>query len=337
MPDDPKPLRRPALITLQGEADPGLAAPVPDGLPTTMQVAAALATTRASGVTRFALWAFTALFGFVLSVAIWDFVTGLLARNSVLGSIAMVLLALAVLAAVLLSLRELGAFLRLRRLDTLRDRVTAAHADMPAARAVVADLTRLYAARPDTAWGRAKLAGRLGDVMDADALLAIAESHLLTDLDQTARREIELAARRVAMVTALVPMALADVAMALFANLRMVRRIAEIYGGRAGALGSWRLMRRVFGHLIATGAVALTDDLMGSVAGGGLLSKLSRRFGEGVVNAALTARVGVAAMEVCRPMPFVALPKPKVTNLVSRALTGLFGQGSDAPSQPPAG
>ena len=333
---DPKPLRRPAMITLQGEADPGLAAPVPEAAPATFQTAVALASARSSPVTRFALWAFGALFSFVLSVALWEFVTRLLARNAILGSIAMTLVAFAIIAALILSLRELAALLRLRRLDTLRDRASAAHADLPAARAVVADLTRLYASRPDTAWGRAKLAEQQADVMDADALLAMAETHLLSDLDQSARREIEAAARRVAMVTALVPLALADVAMALFANLRMVRRIAEIYGGRAGAFGSWRLMRRVFGHLIATGAVALTDDLLGSVAGGGVIAKLSRRFGEGVVNGALTARVGVAAMEVCRPMPFVALPKPKVTNLISRALTGLFGQGSDVPLPPPA-
>jgi putative membrane protein len=337
MADDPAPLRRPALITLDGDVDPGLAAPVPDTLPTQMQTVAAIATSRGSATTRFALWAFAALFSFILSVALWDFVTGLLARNAILGSVALALLAVAILAALILSVREFAAFVRLRRLDTLRDRAIAAKADLSAARAVVADLARLYASRPETAWGRARLAERQADVMDADALLTMAETDLLADLDQTARREIEAAARRVAMVTALVPMALADVAMALFANLRMVRRIAEIYGGRAGTLGSWRLMRRVFGHLVATGAVALTDDLIGSVAGGGLISKLSRRFGEGVVNGALTARVGVAAMEVCRPMPFVALPKPKVTNLVSRAMTGLFGRDADAPSPPPEG
>ena len=78
--------------------------------------------------------------------------------------------------------------------------------------------------------------------------------------------------------------------------------------------------------MLATGALAFGDDLIHSVAGGGVLSKLSRRFGEGVINGALTARVGVAAMEMCRPMPFVALPKPKVSNLISRALTGVFGQ-----------
>ena len=130
-----------------------------------------------------------------------------------------------------------------------------------------------------------------------------------------------------ATVTAIVPLALADVAAALVSNLRMIRRIAEIYGGRAGAFGSWRLLRTVLTHLVATGAVAVGDDLIQSIAGGGLLSKLSRRFGEGVVNGALTARVGVAAIEVCRPLPFAVLPRPRVTNLVSRALAGLFGSG----------
>ncbi|MEM9351198.1 MAG: TIGR01620 family protein, partial [Pseudomonadota bacterium] len=31
-----------------------------------------------------------------------------------------------------------------------------------------------------------------------------------------------------------------------------------------------------------------------------------------------------AAMEVCRPLPFVAETRPSVTALVRRALTGLF-------------
>lgn len=106
----------------------------------------------------------------------------------------------------------------------------------------------------------------------------------------------------------------------------MIRRVAEVYGGRAGTLESWRLARSVFAHLVATGAVAVGDDLVGTVAGGGLLSRVSRRFGEGVVNGALTARVGVAAIEVCRPLPFRAVKRPSVSSLVSRSLTGLFGE-----------
>ena len=79
-------------------------------------------------------------------------------------------------------------------------------------------------------------------------------------------------------------------------------------------------------HLAATGAVAVGDDLIQSIAGGGVLAKLSRRFGEGVVNGALTARVGVAAIEVCRPLPFAHERPPRITDVVGRALTGLFGQ-----------
>jgi putative membrane protein len=148
----------------------------------------------------------------------------------------------------------------------------------------------------------------------------------MAPLDRAAAAQIEAAARQVATVTALVPLALADVIVALTANLRMIRRIAEIYGGRAGTLGSWRLTRAVMTHLVATGAVAIGDDLLGSALGGSVLSKLSRRFGEGVVNGALTARVGLAAMEVCRPLPFGKGRRPSVTGLIRRALTGLVGR-----------
>lgn len=176
------------------------------------------------------------------------------------------------------------------------------------------------------AWGLATLAERRDDILDSPALLALAERALMEPLDRAAGKEIEAAARQVATVTALVPLALADVAAALLANIRMIRRIAEIYGGRAGFFGAWRLFRAVMVHLVATGAVAIGDDLIHSVAGGGLLSKLSRRFGEGVINGALTARVGVAAMDVCRPMPFRDLSRPKVSGLVTRALGGLFAK-----------
>jgi putative membrane protein len=127
-----------------------------------------------------------------------------------------------------------------------------------------------------------------------------------------------------------VPLALADVVAALTANMRMIRRIAEIYGGRAGTLGAWRLTRTVITHLVATGMVAVGDDMLEPIIGSGLVGKISRRFGEGFVNGALTARVGVAAMEVCRPLPFRKSTRPSVTGMVRRALSGLFSKGDSA-------
>jgi len=180
--------------------------------------------------------------------------------------------------------------------------------------------------RDELRWGFERLAEREAEVFDTETLLTLTETEVMAPLDAAAMREVEAASRQVATVTAIVPLALADIAVALTANVRMIRRVAEIYGGRSGALGSWRLTRAVMAHLVATGVIAVGDDMIGSLAGGGVLSKLSRRFGEGVVNGALTARVGVAALEVCRPLPFVPGKRPGVTGIVKRALTGLFGQ-----------
>ena len=326
--------RGPVVIELdegQGPA-PQDAPPVPETvvLPPgqAMQVVATLGARRPNWLGRLFWGAVVALVGFAASLAAWNFVTGLLAANPVLGWVAAGLVGLVLVTLILIALREAAAFSRLGRLDDLRQEAEAALStrDLAGARRVVGRLETLYRGRARLDLGRAELARRTGDVFEAETLLDLAETHLLAPLDAAARLEVEAAARQVATVTALVPIALADVVTALTANIRMIRRIAEIYGGRSGTLGSLRLLRAVMTHLVATGAVAIGDDLIGSVAGGSILSKVSRRFGEGVVNGALTARVGVAAMEVCRPLPFGAGMKPSVGSLVKRALTGLFGQ-----------
>lgn len=335
--DDPKPhnpkLLGPLVIEYEGEdADPAQAEAVPEPLSAQAALAAArLGAKQPSGFGRFAFWVISSLFTFVLSVSAWNFVIGLFAANSILGWIAFVLLMLTLFVVAVMALRELSAFARMARLDRLRAGAIFARAEqnLKSARSTVAALTAIYGNRPDLKWGLSRLADRQSEVFDADALLSLAEVELLGPLDRIALAEVEAAARQVATVTAFVPLALADVATALYANLRLIRRLSEIYGGRSGSLGSIRLMRRVFSALLGAGAMALADDLIGSVTSGGILSKLSRRFGEGVVNGALTARVGLAAMELSRPLPFVAMPRPGTSATTSRALAGLFGRASE--------
>jgi len=324
----------PVLIELEGEEEPGsvsAAPPVPDaqapaGEGRAMQHAVGIATRRRAPLLRWALGLGAALVTGILSIAAWDFGVALIARNPLLASVfgALFTAFLAVLCVVLL--RELAALARLRRVDGVRRAVDLAReqGDLLAARSASARLVTLYRGRDDTRWGRDRLAELAPDQLDAAALLDLTEAELLVPLDAQAQREVETATRQVAAVTALVPLAFADVLAALTANLRMIRRIAEIYGGRSGSLGNWRLARAVFGHMVATGAVAAGDDLLEPVLGGTVLSKLSRRFGEGLVNGALTARVGVAAMEVCRPMGFSKSRKPKVREIIRRSLTGVF-------------
>lgn len=325
----------PVLIELDDapQAGPEAASPVPDlnfapPQGRAMQMVATLGARRVNRLARFFWSAALALVGFIASLAAWNFVTGLLEANPVLGWTAFGLVAAVLLALLLIALRELAAFSRLGRLDRVHRAAEAALAagDLKAARDVVRQISALYTGRPELREGRAVLDRQREELFEPASLFALAQAEVLAPLDARAQAEVEAAARQVATVTALVPLALADVVAALTSNLRMIRRIAEIYGGRSGTLGSWRLTRAVLTHLVATGAVAIGDDMLGSALGGSVLSRLSRRFGEGVVNGALTARVGVAAMEVCRPLPFDPGRRPSVTGLIRRALTGLFGQ-----------
>ncbi len=326
--------RKPLLIELEdGQAhDPGAAPPPPDMDTQEPPEGRAMQLALRAARKRFGFWArlgWSALAGLlllVLSVTAWDFVTGLIARVPALGVVALVLLAGVVLAALVLALREVAGFRRLRQLDALRSRAEAAREsdDRPEAKAVAQALQALYRPRPEMRWPCERLAETLPDQLDTTAALDLTESTLMAPLDAQARLEVEAAARQVALLTALIPLALIDVLAALLTNLRMIRRIAEIYGGRAGALGSLRLLRGVITHLLATGAVAVGEDMVSSVASGSLVSRLSRRFGEGIVNGALTARLGIAAMEVCRPLPFNALPRPATSAIMRRGVSGLF-------------
>ncbi len=321
----------PVLIELGEDAEQPRVAeapPVPDLAEAgrAMQTVAAVASRPPNLLARWFWRLLGAVLVFGLSVLAWDFVTGLIARNAILGYVALALVGAFLLVCLAIILREWAALSRLARIDKLSAAAANARAanDLGAARKVTDQIAALYAGRDEAAWGLEALQKTRGDALDADTLFDGVERDLLAPLDAAATREIEGAARQVATVTALVPIAFADVIAALTANLRMIRRIAEIYGGRGGTLGSWRLTRAVFAHLVATGAVAVGDDLIGSMAGGGILSKVSRRFGEGLINGALTARVGVAALEVCRPLPFHAAKRPSVGGIIKRALTGLF-------------
>ena len=335
--------RGPVLIDLEAEGDttarpgPDAAPPVPDpGAPGEGPDRAAMQRLAhgAAGEGRSTLgrWFWRLAGALVVTLAalgLWGMLEAALARSPIAATVLGVLLAAFGVVCVLIALREAAAFARLSRIDGLQREAAAAlaDADLAAAQRVAERLEALYADRPDLAWTKAERIAKRDATFDADAVLAQVEADLLAPRDREAVAEIEAAARKVATVTALVPLALADLIAALTANLAMIRRIAEIYGGRSGTLGTWRMTRAVLTHLVATGAVAVGDDLIGSVAGGSVLSRVSRRFGEGVVNGALTARVGVAAMEVCRPLPFLEARRPSVSRLVQRALAGLFGGG----------
>jgi putative membrane protein len=61
--------------------------------------------------------------------------------------------------------------------------------------------------------------------------------------------------------------------------------------------------------------MAAGDSLIQQFLGHGIATKLSARLGEGVLNGLMTARLGLAAIEVTRPLPFAALPRPALSDI----------------------
>ncbi|MDO9441502.1 MAG: TIGR01620 family protein [Beijerinckiaceae bacterium] len=254
-----------------------------------------------------------------LALGLWfdRLLSDLFARTPALGWVGAALVGALVLALLVLAGREVAGVLRQKRIGKMHIALAQARAadDTEAARGLVRDLGALYVNRPETAKARAHVLDLTREIVDGRDLIDIAERTLVTPLDQTVQHEIARAAKRVSVVTAISPRAIVDVLFVAAQAFRLVRRISEIYGGRPGMVGFLRLLRSVGAHLAITGGMAAGDSLVQQVLGHGIAAKLSARLGEGVLNGLLTARVGLSAMAVCRPMPFAAEPQPGVKDV----------------------
>lgn len=270
----------------------------------------------------------------VIAGGLWfvRFISVGLERDDWLGQVIRALLAVAALAIAVLVLRELIGWRRLARLGRLRRDVDQALAakDAGAERKLADKILLLYRSRPELAWALDRVKLHRADVHDPAALLTLVERDLIAPLDTAVRRQITTSAKRVATVTALAPMASIAFAFIVFENLRLLRRIAGVYGGRPGLAGSINLGSKVIGNLIAAGGIALTDDLVGQFIGQDVLRRLSRRLGEGAFNGALTARIGVACIAAVRPMPFLEAPTVRVRAILAEVIRPSVGPSEKA-------
>lgn len=268
---------------------------------------------------------FGALGGLVsiaVGLSIERLISDLFATAPWLGWVALVLLVVATVALLAIVVREFAGIWRERHIEALRAKAIEALAsrDHSAAQEVVRELSALYADRAALAAGRQRLDG-LGDaILDVEDRLGIAERELLAPLDARATNAIAQAAKRVSAVTALSPRAIVDVAFVVYSAVRLLRRIAAIYGARPGLIGFLRLARAAFAHLTVTGGMAVGEGMIQQMLGLGIAARVSAKLGEGVLNGLMTARFGLAALAVCRPLPFTREVPPNVNDVAGELL-----------------
>jgi putative membrane protein len=272
-----------------------------------------------------------------LGIGTWlaSYFSAAFARDDWVGTLSIACLVVAGFAAGMILLREVFGFARLARLARLKQEIATslARRDSEAERRAAFRLVELYRDRPDLSWGLSRFREHAHDVHDFGDLLKLAEREIVAPLDQQARAIVTASSKRVATVTALSPVAPISMAYVLVANVRLLRSLAMVYGGYPGTLGALRLARNVLAHVIATGGVAMTDDLLGQFLGQDFLRRLSRRLGEGAINGALTARIGVTAVDVIRPLPFLAARPPRMRDIVAEAMKPLIARAKPEASR----
>src|ERR1017187_10064269 len=182
-----------------------------------------------------------------LGLGVTRLIEDLFARSEGLGFLGLDFAFAATLAFAVVVAREAFGLARLATIEKLHLRAAAVllSDDRQEGRLIVRGLVKLAHQNPQMARARATLQGHADDIIDGADLIRLAERELMTPLDQEARRLISSAAQRVSLVTAVSPRAVIDVLFVFAASLRLIRQLARLYCGRAGALGMIRLMGHV--------------------------------------------------------------------------------------------
>ena len=171
---------------------------------------------------------------------------------------------------------------------------------------------------------------------DDEALVRTVEAEidrLLEPLDRKARAEVWQAASQVALLTAVNPSALVDALVTLVRNLELMARVATLYYGRPGPLGTFRVVRDVLASAVTAGLVDRIADSAGSAlaeVAGNWTARLAGPVGQGLVNGLLTVRLGDVAVLRCRSLRSRRVGirpwTPTMWREAARRLAGLVGE-----------
>jgi putative membrane protein len=250
-------------------------------------------------------WSVVLLILSLSGLQIYRFVAAELAVNATLGWFYFGVLSAIILALIVLAAREATDFARLRTLAKLREESHTLLTEAGFGKAI-AHCKDLYAAlknNESVEAGHERFKSRVKDFHTDTEVLALFSQDVLAPLDAACHRLIEQQSLKAALFAAVSPFAALDAALMLWRGARLIRLVAQTYGGRPGAGATFKLGNIVIQNLVFAGAAELLTDAASDALGNSLLSALSSRAGQGLANGLLTARIGLQAMALCRPVP----------------------------------
>ncbi|EOA3786000.1 YcjF family protein [Vibrio vulnificus] len=135
-------------------------------------------------------------------------------------------------------------------------------------------------------------------------ILQMYDAMVVTQQDKQATKVISRFATESAALVAISPLAIADMLLVAWRNFKMIDSLSTIYGIELGYASRIRLLRLVLANMAVAGASELVIDAGMDLMSMDLAGKLSARAGQGVGVGILTARLGLKAMALLRPIPW---------------------------------
>lgn len=169
----------------------------------------------------------------------------------------------------------------------------------------------------------------LPDYSNDREVIAHIDRAFLQPLDKEALRRISSFSLQTGAAVAVSPWASLDMLLSLWRSIKMIDDVAQVYGLRPSLANRYRLLRLVIHQLAFVGASEIViDQLVDEFGSSTLTSIASARVGQGLGAGIYTARIGIAAMKVSRPIEFSKDNQPKTKSIIRpmiEKIKGLMG------------
>lgn len=129
---------------------------------------------------------------------------------------------------------------------------------------------------------------------------------VLIKVDEQVLKEVAKFSTEASVMVAISPVAIIDMLLLMWRNLKMIDKVSALYGVKLGYWGRVKLLRSVFANMAYAGASEMIADVGLDALGVDAMGKVSARFAQGLGAGMLTARLGVKAIRLCRPLPVLA-------------------------------
>ncbi|WP_394247141.1 YcjF family protein [Vibrio profundi] len=135
-------------------------------------------------------------------------------------------------------------------------------------------------------------------------VLDMYDALVVSEQDSLATKVVSQYATESAALVAVSPLAAADMLLVAWRNFKMIDRLSDIYGVELGYWSRLKLFKLVLINMAAAGASELAVDASMDLMSMDLAGKVSARAGQGLGVGILTARLGIKAMSLLRPIPW---------------------------------